>query len=169
MLPSDLSFHIGPRLPSEKLPSRSQSVISDISLPTNSGASFETGHPRLPQLLLSFPLKALWVFQDRKRFDNVIEQLDFLLSNLEKISETLQGRREMPHSNTSKQGWASSGRNHTETQEKHDYRCKLYITPDMIEFVVQTSSGLPVVLLLIQVSRGTLSLYSHRRIRDTIC
>lgn len=35
------------------------------------------------------------MFQGRKRFDSIIEQLDFLLSNLEKITETLQGRREM--------------------------------------------------------------------------
>lgn len=41
------------------------------------------------------------MFQDRKRFESVIDQLDFLLSNLEKISETLPGRREMAHNNGS--------------------------------------------------------------------
>lgn len=39
------------------------------------------------------------MFQDRKRFDSIIEHLDFLLSNLEKITETLQGRRGMAQNN----------------------------------------------------------------------
>lgn len=88
-------------MPSEESSFRSHSVTSDISLPTADRASFGAPHPRLPQLLLSFPLKFLWVFQDKKKFDNVIEQLDFLLSNLEKISETFQGRREMAHNGNS--------------------------------------------------------------------
>lgn len=84
-------------MPSQGSSFKSHSVTSDISLPTGDQASFGAPHPRLPQLLLSFPLKFLWVFQDKKKFDNVIEQLDFLLSNLEKISETFQGRREMAY------------------------------------------------------------------------
>lgn len=86
-----------------KLPYRLHSVVSAIDLQTNSGAAFRTSHPRLPQLLSSFQLKVLWVFQDRKRFDNVIDQLDFLLSNLEKITETLQSRREMAENTGSEQ------------------------------------------------------------------
>lgn len=39
----------------------------------------------------------LWVLQDRKRFDSTIEQLDFLLSNLEKISEAPKRRHGMAH------------------------------------------------------------------------
>lgn len=90
-------------------------------------------HLRLPQLLFSFQLKILWVLQDRKRFDNVIEQLDFLLCNLEKISETLQGRREMAQSNGSKQGLASSGWNHNETQEEHDPKRKAFFMYNLID------------------------------------
>lgn len=110
-----------------KLPYRSHSVVSEIGLPTDRRASIGTSHPRLPQLLFSFQLKFLWVFQDKKRFDDVIEQLDFLLSNLEKISETLQTRREMAENTGSEQGWASSSRNRTETQEKHGLKSESYI------------------------------------------
>lgn len=137
MPPLYFSSHSGSRLPySEKLPFRSYSVISDISLPTGGGASLVAPYPRLPQLLLSFQLKILWVFQDRKRFDNVIEQLDFLLCNLEKISETLQGRREMAQSNGSKQGLAYPGWNHNETQEEHDPEGKAFLMYNLIEIKI---------------------------------
>lgn len=84
-----------------KLRFRSHSVVSDLVLPIDSVASSGTAPPRLPQLLFSFQLKILWVFQDRKRFESVIGQLEFLLSNLEKISETLPVKREMAHNNSS--------------------------------------------------------------------
>lgn len=134
-----------------KFPYRSHPVVSDIGLPPDRRASIGTSHPRLPQLLFSFQLKFLWVFQDRKRFDNVIEQLDFLLSNLEKISETLQSRRGMAENTGSEQGRASSRRNHTETQEKHESKCEPYIIYDIIDVVVHFSSRLPAILFLIQV------------------
>lgn len=77
------------------LPSRSPSAASFISQSTSADAYFKSARPRRPQVLTSFRLKLIWAFQDKKKFDSVIEQLDFLLSNLEKISETLQCRREM--------------------------------------------------------------------------
>lgn len=106
-----------------KLPYRSHSAISAIDLQTDGGASFGTSHPRLPQLLSSLQLKVLWVFQDRKRFDNVIGQLDFLLSNLEKISETLQSRREMAENTGSEQrpslsNWHNRPKNESGHQRK---------------------------------------------------
>lgn len=107
---------------SEKLPSLSYSVISSISLPNGSEATFRTPHPRLPQLLSSFPLKVIWVFQDRKRFDNITAQLDFLLSNLERISETLQIRREMAQNDDSVV--FPPAVKDKETQDESNYRCK---------------------------------------------
>lgn len=56
----------------------------------------------------------------------MIEQLDFLLSNLEKISETIRGRREMAQYNDSKQCPPFSGVKQ-EKQEDYGHRCKASI------------------------------------------
>lgn len=54
---------------------------------------WEIALPSRKRTLRSVHLKALWVVQDRRRFEALIADFDFLLSNLEKIGERLHKER----------------------------------------------------------------------------
>jgi Prion-inhibition and propagation len=61
--------------------------------PTSSGSShssdLSTDRPRRREIIRTFRLKVIWALQDKKRFDSLINDFDFLLRNLERIGERL--------------------------------------------------------------------------------